>query len=122
MDLVETARMARLLERYPARCHGRLFTVGEVDYCGASRSPVESFAARFAAKEALMKALGTGLRGGARWQDVEVVSDEAGAPHLRLHGFLAEFAERRGVLRAHLTLTHTRDLAGAYVVLEGGQE
>ena len=122
MDLVEIARVGRLLERHPTRCRDRLFTEQEAAHCGAARSPVESYAARFAAKEAVLKALGTGWTGGARWQDAEVVSDSAGAPHLVLHGALRELAERRGVRRTHLTLTHTGVLAAACVVLESGPE
>lgn len=119
IDLVEVERVDRLLLRHPRRARERLFTANEVDYCRGSRHPGESFAARFAAKEALFKALGTGWTGGAAWRDVEIVSNAAGAPRLRLHGGTSRIADARGVRRVHVALTHTRDLAGAYVVLEG---
>ena len=119
LDLVEIERVRGMLERHPSRARAKLFTPGEVDHCGRVREPVESFAARFAAKEALFKALGTGLSGGARWCDVEVVVMDSGAPMLRLHGPTLRIAEELGVTRAHVSLTHTRHLASAYVVLEG---
>jgi holo-[acyl-carrier protein] synthase len=119
MDLVEVERVGRLLSRHPLRAQARLFTSGEVDHCMTSRNSAESFAARFAAKEAVFKALGTGWASGAAWREVEIVSDEVGAPHLRLHGETDRMASARGVRRLHVTLTHTRELAGAYVVLEG---
>jgi holo-[acyl-carrier protein] synthase len=119
MDLVEVQRVDRLLRRHPARARDRLFTAAEVAHCGGARSPAESFAARFAAKEALFKALGTGWSGGASWREAEVVTDPEGAPRLRMHGRTRRLAEDRGVVHVHVSLTHTRELAGAYVVLEG---
>lgn len=111
-----------MLERRPERARARLFTPAEARHCGASRDPAESYAARFAAKEALFKALGTGWAGGAAWTDVEVVADVRGAPRLLLHGETARVAERRGLRRAHVTLTHTEGVAAAFVVLEGGDD
>jgi holo-[acyl-carrier protein] synthase len=117
-DLVEIERIRELFRRHPARAGRRLFTRAEMAYCGARSDPAPSLAARFAAKEALLKALGTGWGGGASWQEVEVHS-EGGAPRLILHGHTRRLAAERGALRAHLSLTHTAELAGAYVVLEG---
>lgn len=119
MDLVEVERVRSLLARHAGRAARRLFTDMEVEYCRRSRNDAESYAARFAAKEAVFKALGTGWGGGTAWRDVEVVVDSAGAPRLRLHGTTLRLARERGVQNAHVTLTHTRDLAGAYVILEG---
>jgi holo-[acyl-carrier protein] synthase len=119
MDLVEVARVGKLLDRHPGRATGRLFTDREIRHCASARAPVESFAARFAAKEALFKALGTGWASGAAWREVEVLPDAAGAPRLELHGVTGELAERRGVVRTHVTLTHTGSMAAAFVVLEG---
>ena len=119
IDLVEVARVDRLLGRHPRRALERLFTAREVEHCRGSHHPAESYAARFAAKEALFKALGTGWTAGAAWREVEIVSDAAGAPRLHLHGETDRLAGARGVQRTHVSLTHTRDLAGAYVVLEG---
>lgn len=118
-DLVQVRRVDELLERKGERALRRLFTAAEVERCRGGRSPRESFAARFAAKEAFFKALGTGWGRGGAWTEVEVVSAPSGAPSLRLHGAAAALAEAAGVRRVHLSLTHTDDLAGAYVVLEG---
>jgi holo-[acyl-carrier protein] synthase len=118
-DLVQVARVWAVLERKGDRALRRLFTPAEVARCRGGRSPRESFAARFAAKEAFFKALGTGWGRGAAWAEVEVVSAPSGAPTLRLHGGAAALAAAAGVRRVHVSLTHTGDLAGAYVVLEG---
>lgn len=119
IDLVEVERVRRLLARHPRRGLKRLFTEAEVGYCAGSRNRYESLAARFAAKEALFKALGTGLAGGCAWRDVEVVVGATGAPSIALDGVTRRLAEQLGVGRIHLSLTHTGGLAGAYVVLEG---
>jgi len=119
MDLVQIGRVHALLERKGERALSRLFTPAEVARCRGGRSPRESFAARFAAKEAFFKALGTGWGRGGAWTEVEVVSAPSGAPSIRLHGAAAESARAAGVRRVHVSLTHTDDLAGAYVVLEG---
>jgi holo-[acyl-carrier protein] synthase len=118
-DLVEVARLGQLLDRYGGRAVNRLFTAHEIEYCLAGRLPAESYAARFAAKEAAFKALGTGWSGGIGWHDVEVTNDTLGAPTLVLHNEAERLARSRGIRRAHVSLTHTRELAGAYVVLEG---
>lgn len=122
MDLVEVRRVERLLERHPERASRRLFTASEIDYCDRKHLPAESFAARFAAKEALFKALGTGLSGGLAWHEVEIVSDAAGAPRIVLHGRAAIVANERRVNRIHLALTHTTGVAGASVILEGASD
>jgi holo-[acyl-carrier protein] synthase len=122
MDLIEVTRMARLIERHPERATERLFTPGECAHCSGSRIPEESYAARFAAKEALLKALGTGWSGGVTWRDVEVIAQPSGAPSIRLAGVAGEIAARLGVETIHVSLTHTRELAAAYVVLEGHPE
>ena len=118
MDLVPVARMAAMIERRPERALRRLFTAGEARRCAGSRHPAESYAARFAAKEAFFKAAGTGLGRGGEWTDVEVVSLASGAPTLRLTGRAAEAAAALGAVRVHVTLTHAGDTAGAVVILE----
>ena len=122
MDLVEVGRVEALMRRHPERAAGKLFTEQETLHCRSCRMPAESFAARFAAKEATFKALGTGWSGGASWQEVEVRVNGAGAPQLVLMGKTLRIAQRRGFRRAHLSLTHTADTAGAFVVLEGGPD
>ena len=119
VDLVSIPRFAELLERRGEAALARFFTRTEAERCRASRSTVESFAGRFAAKEAFFKALGTGWGLGGRWTEVEVVSAPSGAPSLRLTGRAAEAAAERGVQRIHLSLTHTEETAAAFVVLEG---
>lgn len=118
VDLVDIARIERLLRKFPARAKAKIFTAAERQYCEASRSPLESFAARFAAKEAYFKAVGTGWSGGVSWKDVEVLR-EGGAPFLRISGEAAGLAAALGVVRMHLTLSHTVATACAFVVLEG---
>lgn len=116
-DLVEVDRMRRRLARTPSLAR-RLFTDGERAYCEATSDPSERFAARFAAKEAFMKALGVGL-GSIDWHDVEVVRSDSGAPALVVTGRAAELARSAGVSRWLVTLTHTASTAGAVVVAEG---
>lgn len=118
VDLVVIPRFGELMERRGEAALARFFTPGEVERCRASKSATESFAGRFAAKEAFFKALGTGWGLGGRWTEVEVVSAPSGAPGLRLTGRAAEAAAERGVTAIHLSLTHTDDTAAAFVVLE----
>ncbi len=119
IDMVNIPRFGELMERRGPAAVARFYTAGEAERCGAAKSPTESFAARFAAKEAFFKALGTGWGLGGRWTEVEVVSAPSGAPGLRLAGRAAAAAAERGVTRIHLSLTHTHDTAAAFVVLEG---
>ena len=115
VDAVPVARMARLVTRYPA-AEERLFTERELEYCRSRRLPHEHMAACFAAKEAVLKALGTGLGPGMRWRDVEVRHDPSGRPAVALAGAVAAWAERAGIGDLDVSLTHTADLAIAQVV------
>ena len=114
VDLIEIPRIAGVLQRYGERFLGRIYTPGEIDYC---RGRPPNLAARFAAKEAAMKALGTGTRG-VSWQDIEVTRQESGAPSLRLHGRAQARARRLGVIQLSLSLSHSRDYAIAVVVAQ----
>jgi holo-[acyl-carrier protein] synthase len=118
IDATEIDRIARTIERYGDRFINRIFTDDEVAYCHRHRDPVPSFAARFAAKEAGMKALGTGHSRGVLWRDLEVVR-HGGPPQLRLHGTAARLFEQLGGRSTLLTLTHSRSLALAHVLLLG---
>lgn len=123
LDVAEIPRVRAALDepRTGARFKARVFTAGEQAYCdarGAGR--YESYAARFAAKEATMKALGVGWGAQMGWLDIEVVREPDGRPTIVLHGKGATTATAAGVTRVHLALTHTRDLAVAQVVLERG--
>jgi len=118
MDLIEIDRVRAAIERHGERILRRLFTEGERAYCERRGSTPAHYAARFAAKEAAFKALGTGWRGGIAWTDAEVRNERSGKPLLLLHRACEERARELGAVRVHLTLTHARDLAGAVVVLE----
>ena len=116
LDATEIHRVAEAIERYGERFVRRVFTEGEIAYCRRKRDDASSFAARFAAKEAAMKALGTGMSQGVYWTCIEVVRRH-GPPQLRFHhGALARF-EAMGATGSLLTLTHSRDLAIAHVML-----
>ena len=118
MDVVRIDRVWAVLERKGPRALARFFTPAEAERCHGSRHPPESFAARFAAKEAFFKALGTGWGIGGAWTDVEVVSTPTGAPMLRLSGRAARLAAERGADRVHVTLAHSDEIAAAVVILE----
>ena len=110
--------MRKSIERFGVRFLERVFTPGEISYCQAMAGAAESFAARFAAKEAAAKALGTGISRGVSWKEMEVTRERGQAPQMKLHGRAAERAERLGVTNITLSLTHTRELAMAVVVME----
>ena len=120
IDLVEIGRIQQSMDRYGSRFLNRVYTGAEQAYCLRKRKAAESFAARFAAKEAGAKALGTGIRNGVSWLEIEVVRESSGRPTIQYHGRAAQFAARLGVSRAALSITHTADLAMASVVLENG--
>lgn len=117
-DLIETRRVQDSIDRFGARFLERIFTVGEVAYCTRKKNAAESFAARFAAKEAGAKALGTGISRGVSWKEFEVRRESTGRPTLHLSGRAAELAKAMGVRRIQLSLTHSRELAMAVVVAE----
>ena len=116
LDATEIERVADLIEHYGDRFLRRVFTEGEIAYCRARRDFASSFAARFAAKEAAMKALGTGHSRGVFWTGIEVVR-RYGPPQVRFHGGAAERFKALGGTGSLLTLTHSRDLAIAHVML-----
>lgn len=118
LDATDIGRIRETLERYGERFLLRIFTDGEIAYCTRRRDPVPHLAGRFAAKEAAMKALGTGHSRGVLWKDVEVVRS-GGPPQLRLHGGAASRAAAMGVRTSLLTITHADALAMAQVLLIG---
>jgi holo-[acyl-carrier protein] synthase len=120
IDLAEIKRIQQSMDRYGARFLDRVYTATEQAYCSRKRNAAESFAARFAAKEAGAKALGTGIGFGVSWREIEVVRLPGGRPTLRFHGRAAQIAAHLGVTRSALSLTHTTELAMASVVLEDG--
>lgn len=118
IDIAEVPRIRRTMERFGERFLQRIFTSGEIRYCDSKANRVERYAARFAAKEAAMKALGTGWNHGVRWRDCEVARMPGGRPTISFHGKAAEFASRLGVKQAALSLSHTSQQAIAQVILE----
>jgi len=118
VDISEVDRIEAAVKRFGDRFLKRVFTPAEVRYCMGKPNAAERLAARFAAKEAGMKAIGTGLRHGVTWHDVEVLRLPGQRPVLQFHGKAAEFAVRLGCKRTHLSLSHTKEQAIAYVILE----
>ena len=118
IDIIEVARISEVLQRTPRFCE-RVFTESERAYC-ESRGAVSAqhYAARFAAKEAALKALKTGWRGGISWHDVEIQSEESGAPYLLFHDKVRELFNASAATAKHLSISHTSEHAIAYVVLE----
>lgn len=118
IDLVEVARIRDLLTKHGDRFKERTFTAGEITYCDACADPAMHYAARFAAKEAAAKAIGTGLWAeGVDWKDIEVSREPSGKPVLTFHGSAKRHAQAQGVTRLLVSLTHTRELAQAQVIL-----
>jgi len=118
VDLCEVSRIEAAITRYGRRFLERVFTEREIAYADSKANRFERYAARFAAKEAGMKALGTGWRGGVAWRDFEVANLPSGRPTLCFHGKAAEIAGKLGVGRVALSLTHTKEQALAMVILE----
>ena len=118
IDIVEIDRVSRSIERFGDRFLQRIFTAGEIAYCSRKKNAAESYAARFAAKEAGAKALGTGIQHGVSWQELEVRREPGGRPTLHLRGRAGQIASQMGVRRVSLSLTHSTNLAMASVHLE----
>jgi len=118
IDIAEVGRIRETIKRHGERFLKRVFTEGEIQYCESKANRVERYAARFAAKEAGMKAIGTGWNNGVRWRDIEVARKPGGRPTLVLHGKAAEFAAKLGTTNIALSLTHTAEQAMAQVILE----
>jgi holo-[acyl-carrier protein] synthase len=117
IDIVEVARIAAANEKHGPAFAARFLTTNELAYCAAQARPEIHQAARFAAKEAVAKALGTGIGGDCAWHDIEITRDAAtGAPAVRLSGAAAAFTERHGIARVLVSLSHTRDTAVANAI------
>lgn len=118
LDIAETDRIGEAITRHGAAILERLYTPREVAYCESHKNRFERYAARFAAKEAAMKALGTGWRRGVRWRDIEVANAPGGKPSLLLAGVARQIADGLGVKNISLTITHSGNLALAQVIFE----
>jgi len=118
VDLAEVPRIRASIERFGARFIDRIYTSGEIAYVERKANRFERYAARFAAKEAGMKAIGTGWKRGVTWRDFEVANLPSGKPTLRLYGVAARVAEKLGVRHISLSLTHTAEYGLAHLILE----
>ncbi|HUJ41822.1 MAG TPA: holo-ACP synthase [Candidatus Acidoferrales bacterium] len=118
IDIAEIHRIETAIRKHGDHFLHRLFTPAEIEYCESYRNRYERYAGRFAAKEAAMKALGTGWRRGVRWKDIEVTREPGGKPALRLAGSAAEIASQLGVRHIAVSITHAADLAQAQVIFE----
>ena len=118
VDLAEVPRIQASIERYGEKFIRRIYTPAEIAYVERKANKYQRYAARFAAKEAGMKAIGTGWRRGVTWQDFEVANLPSGKPTLLLHGVAADFAGKLGVKNISLSITHTAELGMAHVILE----
>jgi holo-[acyl-carrier protein] synthase len=116
IDLVDFPRIAEMVERHGERFIDRVFTAAEQEYARASRNTVEKYAGRFAAKEAVLKLLGTGWRGKIAWTDIEVTNNPAGQPEVTLSGEVKAIAERMRIEQISLSITHTANFAIASTV------
>jgi holo-[acyl-carrier protein] synthase len=118
IDIAEVPRVAESIARFGERFLRRIFTEEEIRYCDSKANRIERYAARFAAKEAAMKALGTGWSRGIRWRDIEVFRQPGSRPTIRFHGRASEIAAQLGAQNVSLSLTHTTEQALASVILE----
>lgn len=118
-DIIEIDRVKLALNRSGKRFLERIFTPAEIAYCEARRDRIPCYAVRFAAKEAVLKAIGSGLAG-CRWVEVEVTGKQGSPPGVLLHGAAAALAARRGIKSFHITLSHSRKFAVAFTVATGG--
>jgi holo-[acyl-carrier protein] synthase len=119
-DICGVARLRKSIERTGERFVQRLFTEGEIAYCEPKARKYEHFAGRFAAKEAILKAFGTGATKDARFQDIEIVNDERGKPVVRLSGVTKQLAQRMGVAHIHISIAHVEEFATATAIFERG--
>jgi holo-[acyl-carrier protein] synthase len=119
MDIVETKRIAESIERFGDRFLHRVFLDGEVAYSNSMKFPHLHLAARFAAKEAISNAFGTGIGHEMGWRDLEIVREPGGAPRVQLHGKAEAYAKTRGVQTVHVSLSHTADYGAASAVIVG---
>lgn len=119
VDIVETARIQDSLDQFGERFLKRCFLPDEIGYCHSMKFPALHFAARFAAKEAISKAFGTGIGGQLGWKDMEICKRTSGEPYVTLHGKGEELARARGVIEVFVSLSHCKDYAAAHAVVVG---
>jgi holo-[acyl-carrier protein] synthase len=117
IDIIEIARIKAVMER-DLGFRDKIFTPGEIAYCETKKNKYQNYAARFSAKEAFLKAIGTGWRFGVRFADIEVYHDELGKPHIRVTGVAKDLTDRLAVSKIHVSLSHLKELATATVIIE----
>ena len=115
-DIVEVSRIEKMIERHGDSFVNRIFTCGEIAYCRQRKFSAEPFAGRWAAKEAVMKALGTGFIQGTHFQEIEIVTEPSGRPRVLLHGSTAELAKQLGIDELLVTMSHCREYATATAI------
>lgn len=118
IDIVQISRIEKALQRWGERFRNKVFTSGEVSYCQKKRKAAANYAARFAAKEAFVKALGVGMRRGIHWREIEVARGPLGKPILKVSGRAQEICQKEGIKAILVSLTHDQDYSSALVVLE----
>jgi holo-[acyl-carrier protein] synthase len=118
IDIIEIARIGEVFRKYPDRFPGKILTEQEQAYCRQFADPLPEIAARFAAKEAFSKAIGTGMTRGTVWKDIEVIKEPGKPPRIHLNGEAKKWTERLGINNIHLSLTHTEKNAAAVVTVE----
>ena len=116
IDIIECERIAQAVRDHHDRFYDRILTPTERAYCDKHRDPIPRVAGRFAAKEAVLKVLGTGWRGQIAWTDMEITNDSSGQPHVRLSGHCAVVAGKLGIRRIHLSISHTEKYAAASAI------
>jgi holo-[acyl-carrier protein] synthase len=119
IDIVECLRIAQMIERHGELFISRVYTDAEIEYCTTRKAATQHYAGRWAAKEAVLKALGTGWRRGIGWRDIEIRNNRSGAPTVALRGGARDVMVRAGIERMHVSISHCRSFAVAYVVAEG---
>jgi holo-[acyl-carrier protein] synthase len=118
IDIVECLRIAQMIERHGELFITRVYTDAEIEYCTARKAATQHYSGRWAAKEAVLKALGTGWRRGISWRDIEIRNDRNGAPTVNLRAGARDVMEKAGIRRLHVSISHCRSFAVAHVVAE----
>ncbi len=118
IDIVECLRIAQMIERHGELFITRVYTDAEIEYCTARKAATQHYSGRWAAKEAVLKALGTGWRRGISWRDIEIRNDRRGAPTVNLRAGARDVMEKAGIRRLHVSISHCRSFAVAHVVAE----
>ncbi len=118
IDIVECLRIAQMIERHGELFITRVYTDAEIEYCTARKAATQHYAGRWAAKEAVLKALGTGWRRGISWRDIEIRNDRKGAPTVKLQAGARDVMEKAGIQRLHVSISHCRSFAVAHVIAE----